>query len=309
MRISSSWSHQTAVNAMLKQQATMQQTQLQLTTGKKILTASDDPIATGRILDLKQNIQQSEQFQDNIETARGRLSMSEGVLQSATDILQRINELGVLGLNDSFSTSDRSAIAAEMEELNTQMLSLANTKAPSGEYLFSGYKSKTLPFSQSTSNPGAYEYAGDDNARHLQIEGNRQIADGNPGSSVFGVPTGPAPATVPAAGSITNIFEAIDKFAADLRANTPSSDSLDDIAKSLDTVVNVRASIGIRLNALDKQEEIHADSVLEMKTVLSSIEDVDYTEAISRFSQQSVSLQAAQQTFSKLKELTLFNYL
>lgn len=309
MRISTSWAQQVSVSSMLDQQSRLLQTQLQLSSGKKLSTPSDDPIAAARIIDLNQSIKQTEQYQSNINAARDRLSREEGVLQSSTDVLQRINELGVQGLNGTNSPSDLVAIAVEMEELNKQLLGLANTKNSNGEYLFSGFKSTTQPFGKDTSNVGAYAYAGDANSRPIQIDTDRQIADGDPGTNIFGTPTGPLPATVPAPGSITNVFEAIDKFAADLRANTQNPASLDDISKSLDKVLSARASVGTRLNALDRQEEINTDSVLNMKTALAATEDLDYAEAISKFNQQTLYLQAAQQTFAQVKGLSLFNYL
>jgi flagellar hook-associated protein 3 FlgL len=309
MRISTSWAHQAAVNSMLNQQAKLQQTQTQIATGKKLLTPSDDPVAAARVIDLNQNIKITEQYQSNINTAKDRLSMEDSILKNATDVLQRMNELGIQGLNDTNSPSDRVAIAVEMEELNKQLMGLANTKNANGEYMFAGFKSTTRPFSQDASNAGAYAYGGDTNSRAIQIDAARQITDGDPGTNVFGIPTGAAPATVPAPGSINNIFEAISKFATDLRANTPNSASLDDISKTMDRVLSVQASVGTRLNALDRQDSINEDSIVEMKTVLSATEDVDYAEAISRFSQQSLSLQAAQQTFSQVKKLSLFNYL
>lgn len=309
MRISTSWAQQTAVNSMLDQQSRLQQTQMQLSTGKKILAPSDDPAAAARIIDLNQSIKQTEQYQSNINTARHRLTMEEGVLQGATEILQRIREIGIQGLNGTNSLNNRIAVAVEMEELNKQLVNLANTKNANGEYMFSGFKSATQPFGKDASNPGAYSYAGDTNSRPIQIDAACQVADGDPGSSVFGIPTGALPATVPAAGSIANVFEAIDKFAADLRANAPNSASIDDISKSLDKVLLTRASVGTRLNVLDRQEQINLDSILNTKTVLSATEDLDYAEAISRFTQQTASLQAAQQTFTQVKKLSLFNYL
>lgn len=309
MRISTSWSQQTAVNSMLNQQASLQQTQMQLSSGKKLLTPSDNPVAAARVIDLNQSIQITEQYQSNINTAKDRLSMQDGVLKGATDVLQRINELGIQGLNDTNSPSDRAAIAVEMKELNKQLLGLANTKNANGEYMFAGFKSTTQPFSQDATNPGAYAYAGDANSRSIQIDAARQITDGDPGTNVFGTPTGATPATVPLPGAIDNVFEAIDKFATDLQANTPNSASLDDISRSMDKVIAVQASVGTRLNALDQQDNIHSDSVLEMTSVLSDTQDLDYASAISKFSQQTVSLQAAQQTFSQLKKLSLFNYL
>ena len=152
MRISTSWAQQTSVNSMLDQQSRLQQTQMQLSTGKKILTPSDDPAAAARIIDLNQSIKQTEQYQSNINTARHRLTLEEGVLQNATDILQRINELGIQGLNGTNSPSDRITIAVEMETLNEHLVGLANTKNANGEYLFSGFKSATQPFSKDASN-------------------------------------------------------------------------------------------------------------------------------------------------------------
>jgi flagellar hook-associated protein 3 FlgL len=294
---------------MLDQQSRMQQTQLQLATGKKLLSPSDDPAAAARIIDLNQSLKQTEQYQSNINTARHRLTMEEGVLDNATEILQRIHELGVQALTGTNTASSRSAAATEMEALNQQLLNIANTKNANGEYMFSGFKSNTQPFSPDASNPGAYAYAGDANSRSIQIDNTRQIADGDPGASVFGIPTGATPAVVPAPGSINNVFEAISKFATDLKANIANTASLGDISRSLDKVVTTRASIGARLNALDNQEEINSDSILNTKTVLSATEDLDYAEAISRFSEQQLSLQAAQQTFTQVKKLSLFNYL
>jgi flagellar hook-associated protein 3 FlgL len=277
---------------------------MQLSTGKKMLTPSDDPAAAARIIDLNQSIKQTEQYQGNIDTARQRLSLQGGVLQNAVDVLHRIKELGVQGLNDTNSQSDRINIAVEMESLNEHLVSLANTKNANGEYLFSGFKSATQPFGKNTAGSG-YAYAGDLKQRTVQIAENRQIADGDLGVSVFGTPTN----SLPAAGSNANIFEAIDRFATDLRGDSPNSASLDDISSALDKMLTVEAANGVRLNALDNQEGLNADFVLNTKTVLSTTEDLDYAEAISKFNLQTVSLQAAQQAFTQVKKLSLFNYL
>ena len=305
MRISTSSAQQTAVNSILDQQSKLQKTQMQLSTGKKLLTPSDDPAAAARSLDLNQGIKQTEQYQSNINAARQRLSLEEGVLQNATEVLHKIKELGVQGLNDTNSPSDRIIIATQMESLNEHLVGLANTKNANGEYLFSGFKSATQAFSKNTLS-GGYAYAGDANQRILQIGENRQIADGDPGINVFGAP---ANSPLPAAGANANIFEAIGRFAADLRSNTPNPASLDDVASALDKMLTVEASIGARLNALDNQEGINGDAILNMKTVLSATEDLDYAEAISKFNLQTVSLQAAQQAFTQVKKLSLFNYL
>jgi flagellar hook-associated protein 3 FlgL len=294
---------------MLNQQASLQQTQMQLSTGKKFLTAADDPVAAARVIDLNQSLKQTEQYQSNINAARDRLTTEEGVLQGATEILQQIRELGIQGLNDTLTANERANIATQMGSLNGQLVNLANTRNANGEYLFSGFKSNVQPFSKDASNPGAYGYAGDTNSRPIQIDAISQVTDGDPGSSVSGIPTGASPATVPLPGSIANVFEAINRFATDLKNNAPNKASIDDISNSLNRISSVRASVGTRLNGLDNQEQINSASILNTQTILSNTQDLDYAEAITRFSQQQVSLQAAQQTFAQVKKLSLFNYL
>ncbi|MGZ8223866.1 MAG: flagellar hook-associated protein FlgL [Methylobacter sp.] len=302
MRISTSWAQQLGVNSLLDQQSKLSELQMQLSAQKKILKPSDDPAAVARIIDLNQGIKQTEQYQSNINTARQRLSLEDGILLDAVDVMQRVKELAIQGLNDTNSQSDRTAIAVELEGLNQHLAGLANTKNANGEYLFSGFKSDTQPFSQTGA---GYNYAGDLNQRNIQIGTDRQISDGDAGETIFGTPIG----SLLAAGSNTNIFEAIDKLAADLRSNAPDSASLADIASGLDRMLTIQSSVGVRLHALDRQEGLNAGSILEMKTVLSQTEDLDFTEAISKFNLQTISLQAAQQAFSRVQNLSLFNYL
>jgi flagellar hook-associated protein 3 FlgL len=290
---------------MLDQQARLSQTQMQLSLGKKILTPTDDPVGAARVIDLNQGIKQTEQYQNNISAARQRLSLEDGVLQDAVNVLHRIKELGVQGLNATNSQSDRTSIAVEMKGLNEQLLGLANTRNANGEYLFSGYKTDTPAFSKNGA--GGYVYNGDANQRSIQIATDRRIADGDYGSSVFGVPTGSAPAT--ATSPVDNVFEAIDKFAANLQTDAPQGSSLDDIASALEKMLTTEASVGVRMNALDRQEEVNSGFMLETQTLLSATQDLDFTEAISRVNLQTVSLQAAQQAFTKVQNLSLFKFL
>ncbi|NOT11319.1 MAG: flagellar hook-associated protein FlgL [Methylococcaceae bacterium] len=309
MRISTSWTQQLSVNTMLDQQAKLSNLQMQLSTQKKILTPSDNPAGAARVIDLNQGIQQTEQYQSNINSARQRLTIEDGVLQGSVDILDRIRELGLQGLNATYSPEDRKIIATEMLELKDELLGLANTRNANNEYLFSGYKSDVQSFTKNALT-GGYDYGGDLNQRNIQISTNQQVADGNPGVDVFGTPTGLGPAAL-VAGSIDNVFEAIDKFATNFSStpNVIDPASLDDISKALNRISTIQSSVGVRLNTLDRLDSFHTDGVLSLKTMLSETEDVDIADAISKFTLQKNSLDAAQQAFGTVKNLSLFNYL
>ncbi|MBS4052370.1 MAG: flagellar hook-associated protein FlgL [Methylomonas sp.] len=303
MRISTSWSQQLSIDAMLNQQVKLSEAQLKLSTGQKYLKPSENPTAVTGLINLRQNIQENEQYQVNIGMARQRLELQESSLDNATDTLQRIRELAVQGLNDSNNAENRKQLAYEIDELNQHLLSLANTQNANGEYLFSGTKSDVPAYSKGA---GGYSFDGEpDTRRGIAIGPERTVTDGDPGNTVFGELT-PGALT---AGSIGNVFQAVEQLSLDLKNNQPSSNSLTDIDDALRRFENTRASTGARLHALDNQESLNEDYILDNKATASAIGDLDYADAISKFNLQQTSLQAAQQAYVKVQNLSLFNYI
>ncbi|MEN8259180.1 MAG: flagellar hook-associated protein FlgL [Pseudomonadota bacterium] len=320
MRISTSFSHLQSVNAMLTQQFKLARTQLQLSTGERILTPADDPSGSAKALTLRKGVEQLRQFQNNIGVVRSRLALEETTLSSVTGVLHRVRELAVQGLNDSNSQNDRKMIATEILQLKDELLGLANTKGPNGEYLFAGYASKTKPFEEtaisvttvtSTVDTFQYTYQGDANNRTIPISATTSLADSDDGLTVFGVPFdhGTPPSTLPSIPVSNSVFDVLNKLAADLTADAPDSAILDDLDGAAERVLEARTVVGARLNALDLQENINEDVSLKLETFLSEIKDLDYAEAISRFNLENVALQAAQQAYIKVQGLSLFNFL
>ena len=300
MRLSTSQIFQQAVTVMQSKQAELSKTQLQLSTGERILTPSDDPVAATRILDLNHIIDTTTQFQRNADFADTRLSLEEAALTSVGDILQSMRELSVRANNATLSASDRQSIAAEVRVNIEGLVQLGNSRDANGEYLFAGFKTDTEPFSHNGS--GAFSYAGDQGQRNLQIGPKRQVAVGDSGEAVFmRVDDG--------AGGVSSMFDTLYEFVTDLEANTPSATTLTRLDSALDTVLDTRASIGARMNMIDDQRNSNDSFNLVLKENLSSLQDLDYAEAVSRFEQQILALQASQQSFVKIQGLSLFNYL
>ena len=184
MRISTSWSQQLGVNAMNAQQVKMSKTQMQLSTGLRILNPSDDPAASVKALNLHDTIDKTKQYQDNIATTRSRLNIEEGSLESAENVLFRTKELTVQALNSTLTPTDHRSIKAEVDELLKQMVGIANTKNANGEYVFAGDLSTTPPFAWDGA-VGSYVYQGGVNQRSLEIAEERKVADGDLGDNVF----------------------------------------------------------------------------------------------------------------------------
>jgi len=300
MRLSTSQIYQQGVNSMLNKQSELAKTQLQMATGKQILAPSDDPAAATRILDLNQAIDENTQFQRNADYATTRLSLEETVLTDVGNILQRIRELSVRANNASLSAGDRQAIAKEVRINLDGLVQLANSEDADGEYLFSGYKTGTQPFSDNGT--GNFSYAGDQGQRSLQIGSNRQVVVGDSGTDIFmKIDDG--------AGGTSSMFEAVYDFAVDLESNSPSTSTLTRLDSAIDSVLNTRSSIGARMNTIEGQKNANDSFSLLLQENRSKLEDLDYAEAVSRFEQQLLALQASQQSFVKIQGLSLFNYL
>jgi flagellar hook-associated protein 3 FlgL len=300
MRIGTLQLFRQGVNAILDQQTRVAGTQLQLASGKRINNPSDDPIGAAQLVGLSESLKVTEQYQKNIDHARSRLELEDAALGSVGNALQRARELAVQGLNDTNGAQDRAAIAQEIRQLTDEVLGLANRKDGAGEYLFAGFQGQNAPFSHDGS--GNFSYAGDQGQRQVQVGPARQVADGDSGLDVF--------MKVPAAGGgFEDVFSTLYKLATDLEANAPNAGSLDQIDAAMDHLLGFRATAGARLNAIDSQATINGALLEQLNATRSNIEDIDYAEAASRLSQQSVTLQAAQQAFVKVQNLSLFNFL
>lgn len=145
----------------------------------------------------------------------------------------------------------------------------------------------------------------------IDIGGRRVLLEGSPAAGDrFDV--GPA-------GQVS-LFAAVDAIAAALEQprgggadrallQHATDRGLENLDQALSRLLEVRTDVGARLNTIDSQGIVNDDQKLQLETLLSSIEDLDFAEAISRFNLQQVALQAAQQTYVQLGRLSLFDFL
>ena len=183
MRISTSQIYDQSVNAILTEQSQLNQTELQLSSGKSILTPADNPSGSAQILNLNQSMAMTAQFQTNASAANARLSLEDSTLTSVTNLLQSLRSLAVQANNATQTNSSRAAIAQQVSQGLQQLVALANTQDANGEYIFAGYQGKSQPFI--TDPAGNVVYNGGQNSRYLQIGPTTQVAFGDTGSAVF----------------------------------------------------------------------------------------------------------------------------
>ena len=300
MRIGTLQLFRQGVSSILEQQSKLFDIQQQLSTGKRIVKPSDDPSGAAQVMGLSESMRTTGQYQDNIRGLRSRLELEDSVLASSVNALQRARELAVQGLNDTNALEDRAAIAQEVRQIMDEVLRLSNQKDTNGDYLFAGTRGQTIPFSHDGS--GTFAYAGDQGQRSIQVGPTRRIVDGDSGLDVFmKVPDG--------GGGYQSVFGSLYKLATDLEADAPDSASLDQLDTAIEHLLTFQSAAGARLNAADSQSAINEAFLEQLTQARSDIEDLDYAKAASLLSQQSVTLQAAQQAFVRVQNLNLLNFL
>lgn len=419
MRISSLQIFNIANNSMADANEAIIKTQEQLSTGRRVLEPSDDPVASTKILSINEELATIEQYRNNINIAKNDLVVEEAVLDGVLNVIQRIQELTVqAGNTATLSASEYDSLANEVDSRLDELQSLLNTQNSNGDFIFGGYKSQGEPFTGDSST--GFRYNGDEGQKFIKAANNTFVASSDSGKAAFVdvesarpnistypsegnrsvppvqislgnvtdreafdeffpedmvitfnedtnvVPNGknftvterstgriivadqiysagmeielngvsvtltgnPASATPGQAGDrlfidSTNkqdVLTTLARFSDVMRSfdGTPESrlainnniaDTLDNLKNAQTSVLEITSKIGARFNTLESTEELHFDAGIVLQELLSDLQDVDYAEASTRLSSQTLILQAAQTAFVRISNLSLFNQL
>ena len=186
MRISTSNIFDIGTAAIVRGQAEMMKTQQQLSSGRRLNSPADDPVAASEALRLRQADSLNSQYQNNQQTALGSLTQVESTLADVTSLLQDVRTAAVAAGNTSLSDLDRQSIAQDIAGRLEQLIGYANATDGKGSYLFGGYSDTAPPFSKTISAGGlTVQYTGDQGGRALQVSDTRAIDLSVNGSSVF----------------------------------------------------------------------------------------------------------------------------
>jgi flagellar hook-associated protein 3 FlgL len=171
-----------AVDQMDALQQAMSKTQTQLSTGKQIQSAADNPVGMSQVVQLNTQLSASNQYVTNGNLVTANLNLETQSLTDATNTLQSIRSLIVEANNASLSSNARQGIATQLTQLQQQLVAIGNSKDSQGNFLFSGFASGTQPFAQ---NGTAVNYNGANSVSQVQISPDQRISVGDTGNSVF----------------------------------------------------------------------------------------------------------------------------
>lgn len=353
-RISTNLFHSQGYNSIQKHQQDIIDSQIKLSTGKRINAPSDDPVAMNQVHSINRTMNTIEQYADNGRYAKDQLVLEETAIADTVNQLQRARELGIQMLNGTYTADDKLSTAAEIDQIIVQVRNQMNYTNSEGEKIFAGnsvFAEKA--FTEDPNNPGYYSYIGTANAvgspdedsqalygaRFVQIgfdSDNKflpndigdpsQVRISDNGARVFTSDSSKDPSNIDASTGVdNNILNVLVNMSKLLKGETPAAmavengnaaeapPTLDDVVSQFDDAIDnlslVRAEIGGRQNRIENQYDAGESFKIALEERRQNLEDTDIVEEITNLTKFQNALQVSQQVFTRVQDMSLFNYL
>lgn len=267
--------------------------QYKVTTGKRINRLSDDPAAIEPLVSMRSLKASMDQYNSNLKVASNTFAASENAFSEVATILNRANQLAISGGTATASSTQRQAMADEIKSLRERIISLGNTKAANGDYIFSGTNLDVKPFQ--------------DNGTIVTFQGdtmNRFIESG-PGERI----------NLTLANSKQAFMDSITRLNALQTALTMGDQAtlngpmLTDLKSSQDAFNQLRGEIGMKTQSLQATKTNFERRSLDLTQGISDLEEVDLSQAITDMKKAETAYQAALQVTSIGSKLSLMDFI
>lgn len=293
MRITQSMIQDTTLRNVEANQERVSQLQSQITSGSRISKPSDDPTGSSRALSFQESIDATDQYLANIDQATAWVNTTDSALNTVNEVLQRARELAIQASNGTLSASDRSAIHAEVVQLQQHTLSVAQAKY-GNSYLFAGTKTEQPGYllAQPSTVAGAYQ----GNTQNVV----REISPGVQMTVSANAPT-----------TFDPVFDALNKLETGL--STGSQTIVQSSINALDTattaVLSARAQVGAKANRLQMLSDRLNTAKVSLTGLLSQVKDTDMAAALTNFSMAQTVYQASLKAGAQALQPSLLDYL
>jgi flagellar hook-associated protein 3 FlgL len=334
MRVTENTNFNTVRDSITRTKGKMEDLQTQSATLKKINTPSDDPVSATKILELRTDKVNNDQFLMNAKMAESALDNTDHALSEISDILVRAKEIA-LGQASGASANEESrlGIAEEVSQLYSQAISIGNTRI-GDRYIFGGYKTNRPPFDDNG------RYQGDDGQQMVEISKDVYLSMNVPGLEAFNTNPknsadsraygpnggrdatmapnrGPASALEDATGNPkagpdnVNAFDELQNLrisllTGDLNGIQNTLERLDQIHGK---VVATRAKVGSRMQGLQSANQSIERHNVTNAQLNSSLEDADMAQVVSDLAKEETVFRSALQSSHKLIQPTLLDFL
>lgn len=190
MRIATAHAYDTSIQNLQKRQQDLSESQMQLTSGKRVNAASDDPTAAARAERALASIARSDANKRSLDASRNVMSITESALGDTVELMQTARETLMAASNGTYSDGERKALATKLREIRNQLLSVANRPDGGGGFVFGGQGSATPPFVDGNTGvtfvgQGGETLASSSEKLNLTVDGDQVWLKARGGNGVF----------------------------------------------------------------------------------------------------------------------------
>lgn len=266
----------------------------QVASGQQLNSLSDNPAQAQSFVENKFEAGNLDQFTQNISGIQGSLQAADSALNAVGEALTSAISLATEGGSPTLSPSDRQALAAQANNLQQEILSLANSEFQ-GVYLFGGTDSTTTPYVQ---NGGSVNYVGNNNSNQVEIAQGIFVKTNLPGSTVFNAPG-------------ADVFQALQDLSSALQSGSTSdiSTAASELNKAFNNVSVQRTYYGFALSQLQTTSKILTSESTQLTEQQNTLIAADPAQAITAMNQAQVTLDAALASAGRISQDSLLNYL
>lgn len=283
----------------------MNNTQLQLSTGRKVNKPSDDPVAMTYSLRYRTELNANDQYRNNVDSALSWLDYNDTAVGQVGDIIKRLKDLTIQASNSTNPQEALTGIQTEVEQLKEQLIDIGNSKL-NGKYIFNGqtYDKKPYDFPKNANHLSdtseADKVKTDPGTVNFIVGESVQLPISVTGDSIFG-----------ASGDDDHLFVMIDRLTGALSTSDfdTISAQLDKLDTRMDKVLTVRAEIGAKTNRVELMAGRLEDMGINLTDLQSKAEDADYEKLIIQSKIQESIYNASLSVGAKIISTSLVDFM
>ncbi|MGG4094787.1 flagellar hook-associated protein FlgL [Paenibacillus lautus] len=296
MRITQSMMTSSMMSGLQGNYRRLDKYQEQMMTQRRINRPSDDPVGVASALQYRGQITATTQFEQNADDADAWLKYGDTVMTEVTQIIQKLSELAVQGGTDTVPKDARENIAAEVDQLFQQLVSLGNSQFK-GKYIFNGERTDEKPFPE---DPTTTNYSLDNGEVRYQVGAGITVSVNTLGEQVFG-----------SYGDTSGIFAVVDNLKKALLADDTAGiqSAIPSLQKNLETTITAQAEMGGKQNRLEFTLNRLGDLNLNYMDLQSKVEDADISKVIIDLKTSESVYQASLDTMARIIRPSLLDFL
>lgn len=271
-----------------------QQASIEVATGRSVNAPSDNPTAAALLVENNDQATFNAGYLQSLTAVQGQLSTADSTLSSVVTAVQRAISLGVEGGNGTLSDSDRASIVAELQGIQSQLVSLGNTSYE-GRFIFAGTNTGTPPYAADHTAASGVSYSGNSGVNQVSIGSGYKLAVNQPGSQLF-------------SGTGNDVFLAVNTLIQALQTNTGIGDAVTLVSAASRYISAQRVFYGNASNQAQSQTDYLDTAKLQIAQQENTLGGADLATAASNLTQAGIDTQATLAAISKLSQNNLFDY-